>query len=443
MLQQAVPATVLLHTPERRDADGTMHFETGAGSIIHHDGFVLTAAHVLNRNPQGYVLRNSGQTLLYRKYAVVEAYDLAIVRIQQAGDYPVLPLGRSDDLMLGEPVVAIGNPRGYGLTVSEGIISGLNRFARSDAASMRDMLQTSAPLNPGNSGGPLINAAGQQIGMALRGNDRSESLGLALGADRIRQVLPRLLAIGPRQGIATGLRVDPLADPPTVAEITAEGPAADLDLRVGDQIVAIDGETLGFSHSLDLALADRKPDQTVQLTVRRDTATHAVALTLGQHPSFEPVTDADTLRTGLQYTTYEFDQDSEIDSLDEAFELGQMVTSGVINSLSLDAVRPRGEYYAVRYEGFLRVPNEGVYALSLTSDDGSRLYLNDQLMIDNDGNHPALTEAAVVRLHSGAYPIRLEYFQGSGATSLVLAWQRDAGPLETVPSSALARREPQ
>lgn len=147
MLQRAVPATVLLHTPDSKAADGTIHYKTGAGSIIHPDGFVLTAAHVLNQNPQGFILRHT------------------------------------------------------------------------------------APLNPGNSGGPLINAAGKQIGIALRGNDRAESLGLAVAADRIRQVLPRLIAAGPRGGIELGFAVDPLVDPPTVSEIATAGPAARLNLN--------------------------------------------------------------------------------------------------------------------------------------------------------------------------------------------------------------------
>lgn len=111
----------------------------------------------------------------------------------------------------------------------------------------------------------------------------------------------------------------------------------------------------------------------------------------------------------------------------------------MINGLNLDAARPRQDNFAVRYEGFLKIPTDGVYTLSVTSDDGSRLYLGDRLLIDNDGNHPSLTEAAVVRLRKGPYPIRLEYFQGRGASGFSVAWQRDGQSQEPIPDAAFAR----
>ncbi|WP_164100872.1 trypsin-like peptidase domain-containing protein [Candidatus Laterigemmans baculatus] len=442
MLEQTVPATVLLHTPDRKAADGTVHFKTGAGSIIHRDGFVLTAAHVLNLNPQGFILRHTGQPLQYRKVAEVAAYDLAVVRIVQTDEYPVLPLGRSHDLMLGEPVVAIGNPRSYGLTVTEGIISGLERSARSGDVSIRDMLQTSAPLNPGNSGGPLINAEGRQIGIAVRGDERGESFGLAVAADRVRQVLPRVLAPGPRAGIEAGFAVDLLIDPPTISAIADDGPASKLDLQIGDTITALDGRPLPFSYSLLLEWVDAAADETFELTVERADATHTVELTLGSHRSPQPVSEHGSLRTGLRYSTYEFPAEAGVASLDEAFGAGKLASSGVINGVDVDAIRPRPENFAIRYEGLLKIPTAGLYTLSITSDDGSRMYLDDRLLIDNDGSHPSLTEAAVVRLHAGSYPVRIEYFQGRGAADFSVTGHRDGFPQEPIPDAAFAHEVP-
>jgi len=121
--------------------------------------------------------------------------DLAILRIHSDKPLPALELGDSSDLMIGEPVIAVGNPLGYGHTVSSGIVSALHRDleAPQEGVTLADLIQTDAAINPGNSGGPLLNAYGQVIGIntAIRGD--AQNIGFAIQVDRLRKLIPALM----------------------------------------------------------------------------------------------------------------------------------------------------------------------------------------------------------------------------------------------------------
>src|SRR5262245_28249350 len=149
----------------------------GSGAIFHPAGFVITNAHVIARASKIFVqfARDGGakgneEEREANLVAVDIPNDLAILRMVAKGDetYPSLPLGRSDDLMLGETVIAIGNPFRLGLTVSTGIVSALRRSIRpqnSQETEFRDFIQTDAAINPGNSGGPLLDVNGRWVGV--------------------------------------------------------------------------------------------------------------------------------------------------------------------------------------------------------------------------------------------------------------------------------------
>ena len=146
--------------------------------------------------------------LPFKVIAGMSSEDMALIKVDAGKELQILPIGRSDDLMLGEPVLVIGNPVGLNHSVSTGIISGLNRSAATGGAFLPWLVQTSAAVSGGNSGGPLINALGKQIGIITSKRLDSENINFAIAADRIREVFSRLIAAELRYGFRLGVEID-------------------------------------------------------------------------------------------------------------------------------------------------------------------------------------------------------------------------------------------
>jgi serine protease Do len=179
----------------------------GSGFIVQKDGYVVTNNHVVDRAREISVELADGRKLSADLISADPDADLAVLRIHSSTPLPTLDLGESSDLMIGEPVIAVGNPLGYSHSVSTGIVSALHRDiepkepdATDDAqpvhgeeAALRDLVQTDAAINPGNSGGPLLNAYGQVIGIntAIRGD--AQNIGFAIPIDRLRDLIPELM----------------------------------------------------------------------------------------------------------------------------------------------------------------------------------------------------------------------------------------------------------
>ncbi len=146
----------------------------GSGFIVHRDGYVVTNNHVIDRARTINVELSDGRKLPAELISADAEADLAILKIESDKPLPTLQLGDSSDLMIGEPVIAVGNPLGYSHSVSTGIVSAIHRDLNDDRgkAMLADLVQTDAAINPGNSGGPLLNAYGQVIGIntAIRGD---------------------------------------------------------------------------------------------------------------------------------------------------------------------------------------------------------------------------------------------------------------------------------
>ncbi|MDX1676166.1 MAG: trypsin-like peptidase domain-containing protein, partial [Longimicrobiales bacterium] len=197
----------------------------GSGFIIHEDGLVLTNEHVVRGATEIVVTLADGRDFAAELVGTDEVNDLALLRLQPDGEaLPVTPMGTSEDLMIGEWVVAIGNPFGYLLsnpepTVTAGVVSGLNRniIPSTDASGgyYLGMIQTDASINPGNSGGPLVNAEGEVVGVnssIFSRSGGSEGLGFAIPIDRARNVVLDLINDGEVRRPWTGLELEP-ADP--------------------------------------------------------------------------------------------------------------------------------------------------------------------------------------------------------------------------------------
>lgn len=168
----------------------------GSGFIIHPDGYVVTNNHVIDRATQITVELVDGRKLPAELVGTDPEADLAILRVHSNKLLPSIELGDSEDLMIGEPAIAVGNPFGFSHSVSTGIVSALHRNLKDveNRESLTDLIQTDAAINPGNSGGPLLNAYGQVIGIntAIRGD--AQNIGFAIPINDLRKLIPVLMS---------------------------------------------------------------------------------------------------------------------------------------------------------------------------------------------------------------------------------------------------------
>ncbi len=167
----------------------------GSGFIIHSEGYVVTNNHVIDRARQITVELADGRKLPAELLSADADADLALLKISDPKPFPTIELGANDDLMIGEPAIAIGNPMGFSHSVSTGIISALHRDLKDNDGNltMADLIQTDAAINPGNSGGPLLNAYGQVIGINTAIRSDAQNIGFAIPIDRLRDLIPELM----------------------------------------------------------------------------------------------------------------------------------------------------------------------------------------------------------------------------------------------------------
>ncbi len=236
----------LFDLPSARPRQYEAH-SVGSGFLIHAQGYVVTNAHVVDRVSECKVIFVDGTALPATPVALDRRNDLAVLKVDAERPLPHLRLGRSDDLMPGETVIAIGNPLGYQHTVTSGIVSALDRELRfSRDVVYSGLIQTDASINPGNSGGPLLNVLGELIGInsAIRGD--AQNIGFAIPVDRLREVLPEMLDIERLRRVKLGLHFTGRTDPGSPAgavihRVDPASPAAQAGLRPGDVVTAIDG----------------------------------------------------------------------------------------------------------------------------------------------------------------------------------------------------------
>ncbi|HVT87846.1 MAG TPA: trypsin-like peptidase domain-containing protein [Tepidisphaeraceae bacterium] len=167
----------------------------GSGFIVHSDGYIVTNNHVVDRARQITVQLLDGRKFDADVLSADALADLAIIKIKAEKPLPALELGDSSDLMVGEPVIAVGNPLGFSHSVSTGIVSALHRdLGTAQKPIFTDLIQTDAAINPGNSGGPLLNAYGQVIGIntAIRGD--AQNIGFAIQVNKLRDLIPELMS---------------------------------------------------------------------------------------------------------------------------------------------------------------------------------------------------------------------------------------------------------
>ncbi len=260
----------------------------GSGFIVRADGVIVTNAHVISGASKVSVALRDGTTYPASVVGVDELNDLAVLRID-ATDLPTAPLGTSRGLLIGEWVIAIGNPYGFLLgnsepSVTAGVVSGIGRnlTGRGDGPGVYvDMIQTDASINPGNSGGPLVTAAGEVIGVnssIYTPSGGSIGLGFAIPIDRARRVAEDLLAHGNVRRPWIGVKLQQvgattgrgsLNTGAPIERIVPGSPAADAGLRAGDVIIRSRDRQIRNPYDWEAELLELRVGETADLTVRR------------------------------------------------------------------------------------------------------------------------------------------------------------------------------
>jgi serine protease Do len=269
----------------------------GSGFVWFSEGIIVTNNHVVEGASSITVNFSDGTQLPARLIGVDPDSDVAVLRVD-AKNLLAAPVGTSADLMIGETVIAVGNPFGLSGTVTTGVVSALGRSVPSKEAgrTFTDFIQTDASINPGNSGGPLLNIEGRVIGINTMIFANAQGIGFAIPVDRAKKVVLDILRYGqvhsawigavtatitPEEARRTGLRASRGA---LVARVISGSPAQAAGLRTGDIITAVAGKPVDSREAFSTLTATVAAGQPLPLTVARDGATQSISVRPSEAP---------------------------------------------------------------------------------------------------------------------------------------------------------------
>jgi serine protease Do len=254
----------------------------GSGVIIDGGrGFILTNAHVIEKRAVIKVILQDERQFEASIVGIDPDSDLAVLKINTDEPLPAVPMGDSDDLLIGETVIAIGNPFGFSHTVTTGVISALKRSIKTDARIFHEFIQTDASINPGNSGGPLLNINGQLIGINTAIYAKAQGIGFAIPINRAKRIVNDLIQFGHVVQAWIGILVQDLdrdtaeyfklkeSGGVAVTVVEKESPAAQAGMQAGDLILAFAGRKIGTSQDFYTATRALSAGEKFTLLLRR------------------------------------------------------------------------------------------------------------------------------------------------------------------------------
>jgi serine protease Do len=323
---------------------GPQHTKSlGSGFIITRDGYILTNDHVVENPAKVTVTLKNGKNYTATIVGRDAKTDIALLKINAGDDLPIAPLGNSDDVQVGQWVLAIGNPFGFDHSVTAGIISAKGRYI---PGNFDQYLQTDASINPGNSGGPLIDLRGAVVGVNSAIYTRTGSnmgIGFAIPINLVKNELPQLREKGkvtrgwlgiyiqqvtPELAESLGLKN---AQGALVAEVLKNGPAEGARIQRGDVIVEFDGKPVTSAQELPLMVAETPLGKTVKVTVIRDKKPVELNATITQSHEAQ-IASAQQARPGGPGAPSAFGMRVKDLSPDLAHQLGIDTATGVVVS---------------------------------------------------------------------------------------------------------------
>lgn len=278
--------------PFRRPQRNVTRQSLGSGVLIRSDGIVLTNEHVILPASKITVTLADSREFEAELLGASRRFDLALLKINAGEPLPYIEPGTSGDLMIGETVIAIGNPFGLASTVTTGVLSAKDRTVTFQDQETRQIhtftnfLQTDASINPGNSGGPLLNIMGELIGINTAIVAEAEGIGFAIPIDKAKRIIDELLEWGDVPRVWLGLQVqdvtEPLAhhlglnrmDGALVSEIHAESPARMSSMKPGDLVIAINGTAVRSPSDFRKILRSFAPGEPIRITFIREGVEH-------------------------------------------------------------------------------------------------------------------------------------------------------------------------
>ena len=271
----------------------------GSGVIVSGDGHILTNHHVIDGADKVQVELKDRRSFDARVIGSDSASDLAVLKIEASG-LPVVPLGNSETVQVGDVVLALGNPLGVGQTVTMGIISAKGRATGLGDGSFEDFLQTDAPINTGNSGGALVNTRGELVGInsqILSPSGGNIGIGFAIPVNMAQAVMNALIKDGEVRRGRLGVTVQPITSDlarslrlseisgALINDVTPNGPADRAGLHRGDVVLAGNGVKVGDGNELRNRIAQLGPNAKTELTIVRNGQTQKLTATLEALPS--------------------------------------------------------------------------------------------------------------------------------------------------------------
>jgi S1-C subfamily serine protease len=265
-------------------------YSLGSGVVIDEEGWVLTNFHVVNRATRVFIRSAEGREFEAERVVGMSFADVALLRIRNPPRerFPTIKFAADDDLLLGETVIALGNPFGLGGSVSRGILSSKSRRPPMENVPLEveDWLQTDAAINPGNSGGPLVNLRGELVGVSVAVYREGQGIGFAIPVRRVSSALAEMYSPEVLQSLWFGARVKPGSFPLAVMSVQPESPAGKAGLRAGDQIVEVNGKPARRFIEFVRELVDAGPMRTVPMVVHRDRQRRPLSVRLVRESSF-------------------------------------------------------------------------------------------------------------------------------------------------------------
>ena len=261
----------------------------GSGFVVDTSGDIVTNQHVVDGASAIKVTFQDGKTAKAKLVGTDPSTDVAVIKVDVASsELHPLTFASSSAVQVGQPVAAIGSPFGLPETLTSGIISALNRtISAPNNYSISGAIQTDAPINHGNSGGPLLNSSGQVIGVNAQiesdsgGND---GVGFAIPSDAVKSVADTIISGGTVKHAYLGITIGTSSSGAQVSAVKANSPAAAAGLKAGDVITAIDGDSVASADDLTAKISAHQPGDKVTLSVTRNGSTQKLVVTLGTRP---------------------------------------------------------------------------------------------------------------------------------------------------------------